>query len=169
MYLLDERRGELRTAYTVGYPRPPASTAASEARSRPRRRGRCQRAAGARQRSPGRSALRRVRAGHALGDRRPTAAQVEADRCAEHPEPATAITSPSATSLSCGSLPSHVAVALVNARLFEHSRRDAEAFETLAEIAREVTSRPRSRSSCSHGSRSSPSGSSTTARSASCC
>jgi sigma-B regulation protein RsbU (phosphoserine phosphatase) len=34
----------------------------------------------------------------------------------------------------------HVAVALVNARLFERSRHDAEAFETLAEIAREVTS-----------------------------
>lgn len=34
----------------------------------------------------------------------------------------------------------HVAVALVNARLFEGSRRDAEAFETLAEIARDVTS-----------------------------
>jgi phosphoserine phosphatase RsbU/P len=34
----------------------------------------------------------------------------------------------------------HVAVALVNARLFERSRRDAEAFETLAEIARDVTS-----------------------------
>jgi phosphoserine phosphatase RsbU/P len=33
----------------------------------------------------------------------------------------------------------HVAVALVNARLFEGSRRDAEAFETLAEIARDVT------------------------------
>lgn len=34
----------------------------------------------------------------------------------------------------------HVAIALVNARLFDRSRRDAEAFETLAEIAREVTS-----------------------------
>ena len=34
----------------------------------------------------------------------------------------------------------HVAVALVNARLFERSKKDAEAFETLAEIAREVTS-----------------------------
>lgn len=32
----------------------------------------------------------------------------------------------------------HVAVALVNARLFERSRTDAEAFETLAEIGREV-------------------------------
>jgi sigma-B regulation protein RsbU (phosphoserine phosphatase) len=32
----------------------------------------------------------------------------------------------------------HVAVALVNARLFDRSRRDAEAFETLAEIARDV-------------------------------
>lgn len=32
----------------------------------------------------------------------------------------------------------HVAVALMNARLFERSRRDAEAFETLAEIGREV-------------------------------
>ena len=34
----------------------------------------------------------------------------------------------------------HVAVAVVNARLFERSRRDAEAFETLAEIGREVAS-----------------------------
>jgi sigma-B regulation protein RsbU (phosphoserine phosphatase) len=34
----------------------------------------------------------------------------------------------------------HVAVALINARLFERSKKDAEAFETLAEIAREVTS-----------------------------
>ena len=34
----------------------------------------------------------------------------------------------------------HVAVALVNARLFDRSRRDAEAFETLAEIGREVAS-----------------------------
>jgi sigma-B regulation protein RsbU (phosphoserine phosphatase) len=34
----------------------------------------------------------------------------------------------------------HVAVALVNARLFESSRRDADAFETLAEIARDFTS-----------------------------
>jgi sigma-B regulation protein RsbU (phosphoserine phosphatase) len=32
----------------------------------------------------------------------------------------------------------HVAVALVNARLFDRSKRDAEAFETLAEIGREV-------------------------------
>jgi phosphoserine phosphatase RsbU/P len=32
----------------------------------------------------------------------------------------------------------HVAVALANARLFERVRRDAEAFETLAEIGREV-------------------------------
>jgi phosphoserine phosphatase RsbU/P len=35
---------------------------------------------------------------------------------------------------------SHVAAALVNARLFERSRLDAEAFEALAEIGREVTS-----------------------------
>ncbi len=34
----------------------------------------------------------------------------------------------------------HVAVALVNARLFDRSRRDAEAFETLAEIGRDVGS-----------------------------
>jgi sigma-B regulation protein RsbU (phosphoserine phosphatase) len=34
----------------------------------------------------------------------------------------------------------HVAVALVNARLFEQSRHDAEVFETLAEIGREVAS-----------------------------
>src|SRR4029079_8377168 len=34
----------------------------------------------------------------------------------------------------------HVAVALVNARLFDRSKRDADAFETLAEIGREVAS-----------------------------
>lgn len=34
----------------------------------------------------------------------------------------------------------HVAAALVNARLFERQRQDAEAFETLAEIGREVAS-----------------------------
>jgi len=34
----------------------------------------------------------------------------------------------------------HVAIALVNARLFDRIRRDAEAFETLAEIGREVAS-----------------------------
>jgi sigma-B regulation protein RsbU (phosphoserine phosphatase) len=34
----------------------------------------------------------------------------------------------------------HVAIALVNARLFEQSRHDAEALETLAEISREVAS-----------------------------
>lgn len=34
----------------------------------------------------------------------------------------------------------HVAVALVNARLYERSRRDADAFETLAEIGRDVAS-----------------------------
>jgi phosphoserine phosphatase RsbU/P len=34
----------------------------------------------------------------------------------------------------------HVAVALVNARLFDRSRHDAEAFETLAEIGRDVAS-----------------------------
>src|SRR6187399_3495945 len=33
---------------------------------------------------------------------------------------------------------SHVATALVNARLFEQQRQDAEAFELLAEIGREV-------------------------------
>src|SRR5262249_29015226 len=32
----------------------------------------------------------------------------------------------------------HVAIALANARLFERSRHDAEAFETLADIGREV-------------------------------
>ena len=34
----------------------------------------------------------------------------------------------------------HVAVSIVNARLFERSRQDAEAFETLAEIGRDVAS-----------------------------
>jgi sigma-B regulation protein RsbU (phosphoserine phosphatase) len=34
----------------------------------------------------------------------------------------------------------HVAVGIVNARLFERSRSDADAFETLAEIGRDVAS-----------------------------
>ena len=46
----------------------------------------------------------------------------------------------SATSPSSAQFAAHVAVALVNARLFERSRLDAEAFETLAEIGREVAS-----------------------------
>ena len=39
-----------------------------------------------------------------------------------------------------GQFGAHVAIALVNARLFERSRLDAEAFETLAEIGRDVAS-----------------------------
>ena len=140
VYLLDERRGELRLAYAVGYPGAGA------------RRSGCARASGLVGAAVAseqpllvndvavRSALRRVRAGHAVGAGRAAPAQVAAHRRAEHPQPQPRSVHRCATSRSSTQFAAHVAVALVNARLFERSRQDAEAFETLAEIGREVAS-----------------------------
>ena len=52
----------------------------------------------------------------------------------------------------------HVATALVNARLFAQQRNDAEAFETLAEIGREMARSCSTSTSCCRASRSWPRG-----------
>lgn len=138
VYLLDERRGELRSAYTVGYP-----PVVDAVRLRPR--------AGL--------------VGAAVLSEQPLLVNdVTAD--ARYVESVPGVQSELVVPLLHKSRPigalnilsqhrdqftqrdvtiatqfaAHVAAALVNARLFEHSRRDAEAFETLAEIGREVAS-----------------------------
>jgi phosphoserine phosphatase RsbU/P len=138
VYLLDERRGELRAAYTVGYPAdaPPMRL------------------------KPGAGLV-----GAAVASEQPILANdLSADpRYVEFvPGMLSEIVVPLVhKSRPIGALnilsrnrdqftprdvaivrqfAAHVAVALVNARLFESSRRDADAFETLAEIARDVTS-----------------------------
>jgi sigma-B regulation protein RsbU (phosphoserine phosphatase) len=141
VYLLDERRGELRTAYTVGYP--------EESGTERQRRLK-----------PGVGLV-----GTAVASQQPVLVNdLTADpRYVEfvpgmHSEIVVPLLHKSKPIGALNILSrnrdqfterdvaivrqfaAHVAVALVNARLFEHSRRDAEAFETLAEIAREVTS-----------------------------
>lgn len=141
VYLLDERRGELRTAYTVGYPSGPGSDEA-------------------RRLKPGVGLV-----GAAVASEQPVLVNdLSADpRYVEfvpgmlseivvpllhksRPIGALNILSRNRNQFTLRDVAivrqfaAHVAVALVNARLFEHSRRDAEAFETLAEIARDVTS-----------------------------
>ena len=138
VYLLDERRGELRVAYSVGYP----------ATDRPHRL------------KPGTGLV-----GAAVATEQPLLVNdVHAD--ARYIEFVPGINSEIVVPLLHKSRPigalnimslnrdhftehdvaivrqfgAHVAVALVNARLFDRSRRDADAFETLAEIGREVAS-----------------------------
>ncbi|MGH9370630.1 MAG: SpoIIE family protein phosphatase, partial [Vicinamibacterales bacterium] len=138
VYLLDERRGELRSAYTVGYP-----STGEPVRLK-----------------PGTSLV-----GAAVLSEQPLLVNdVECD--ARYVETVPGMRSELVVPLrhkskTIGALnilsrnrdqftirdvgiatqfAAHVAVALVNARLFERSRLDAEAFETLAEIGREVAS-----------------------------
>jgi sigma-B regulation protein RsbU (phosphoserine phosphatase) len=138
VYLLDERRAELRAAYSVGYPPPsgPVSLRFGEGL-----------------------------VGAAVASEQPLLVNdVSADpRYVEYvpgmnseivvplmhksrPIGALNILSHHRNHFSSGDVDivrqfgAHVAVALVNARLFERSRRDADAFETLAEIGREVAS-----------------------------
>ena len=138
VYLLDERRGDLRSAYSVGYPDP-----AKNVRLKP--------GAGL--------------VGVAVATEQPVLVNdVAADP--RYIEIVPGIGSEIVVPLMHKSRPigalnilsrnrdqfthrdvaivrqfaAHVAVALANARLFERSRRDADAFETLAEIGREVAS-----------------------------
>jgi sigma-B regulation protein RsbU (phosphoserine phosphatase) len=136
VYLLDERRGELRVAYAIGYPERPEG--------------------------PLRLPLGEGLVGAAVADGRPIVVNdVSADPryvdtvpgmrselvvplvhkarpigalnilsdCCEFTDQDVAIVR---------QFGAHVANALVNARLFERERADAEAFETLAEIGREM-------------------------------
>jgi sigma-B regulation protein RsbU (phosphoserine phosphatase) len=138
VYLLDERRGELRSAYSVGYP--PAET-------------------------PVRLKLGKGLVGAAVATEQPLLSNdVHADpRYIEfvagmnseivvplihksRPIGALNILSRNRDQFTLSDVTivrqfgAHVAVALVNARLFDRSRQDAEAFETLAEIGHEVAS-----------------------------
>jgi sigma-B regulation protein RsbU (phosphoserine phosphatase) len=137
VYLLDERRGELRSAYTVGYPRDEpvrlklgtglvgAAVASgqpvlvNDLSSDPRNI----------EFVPGMQSEVVV---PLLHKSRPIGALNILSRNRDHFTPRDV-----AIVRQFGA---HVAVALVNARLFEQSRLDAEAFETLAEIGRDVTS-----------------------------
>ena len=138
VYLLDERRGELRVAYSVGYPVGD---------------------------SPQRLTLDQGLVGAAVASGEPLLVNdLTADRryvefvpgmnseivvpLMHKSRPIGALNilsrnrdqfSPSDVSI-VRQFGAHVAVALVNARLFERSRLDAEAFETLAEIGRDVAS-----------------------------
>jgi sigma-B regulation protein RsbU (phosphoserine phosphatase) len=140
VYLLDERRGELTTAYTVGYPTNPDS-------------------------EPMRLKLGVGLVGDAVVSKQPILSN-DLPNDPRYVEFVPGMLSEIVVPLMHKSRPigalnllsrnrhqfterdvaivrqfgAHVAVALVNARLYEHSRRDADAFETLAEIAREVTS-----------------------------
>jgi phosphoserine phosphatase RsbU/P len=138
IYLLDERRGELRTAYTIGYPESGEPAVLK----------------------PGMGLV-----GTAVRDEQPLLVNdVASDP--RYVETVPGVQSELVVPLIHKSRPigalnlfshnrdqftvrdvgiatqfaAHVAVALVNARLFERSRQDADAFETLAEIGREVTS-----------------------------
>ena len=139
VYLLDERRGELRTAYTVGYP----PNDGEPLRLKP---GIGLVGAAIRSEQP-------VLANDLPAD--PRYVEVVPGMLSEivvpllhksRPIGALNILSRSRQHFTqrdvaiVRQFAAHVAVALVNAQLFERSRRDAEAFETLAEIAREVTS-----------------------------
>jgi sigma-B regulation protein RsbU (phosphoserine phosphatase) len=136
VYLLDERRGELRAAYSVGYPDRDA---------------------------PLRLRLGEGLVGAAVASEQPLLVNdLRADpRYLEfvpgmnseivvplmhksRPIGALNILSRNRDQFTVGDVAimrqfgAHVAIALVNARLYERSRRDAEAFETLAEIGRDV-------------------------------
>ena len=80
------------------------------------------------------------RAGHGVRAGR-AAAATRSGRSARSTSSATARTSSRASDVELlRQFAAHVSVGIVNARLFERSRSDADAFETLAEIGRDVAS-----------------------------
>ena len=136
VYLLDERRGELRVAYSIGYPAQPE----------PRRLTLDQGLVGAAVRSQTPLLVNDV-----ASDPRylPVVPGMAAELVApllhkKRPIGALNILSHHKDAFSQADVDllrqfgAHVAVGIVNARLFERSRLDAEAFETLAEIGRDV-------------------------------
>jgi sigma-B regulation protein RsbU (phosphoserine phosphatase) len=136
VYLLDERRGELRVAYSVGYPAHPE----------PVRLTLDQGLVGAAVRSQTPLLVNDV-----ASDPRyvPLVPGMAAELVApllhkKRPIGALNILSRHKDAFSPADVDllrqfgAHVAVGIVNARLFERSRLDAEAFETLAEIGRDV-------------------------------
>ena len=138
VYLLDERRGELEVAYSVGYPESAG----------PRRLKLDQGLVGAAAASQMPLLVNDVSAdpryvavvpgmssevvAPLLHKKKPIGALNILSRHRDQFTPADVVL--------LRQFAAHVAVAIVNARLFARSRSDAEAFETLAEIGREVAS-----------------------------
>jgi sigma-B regulation protein RsbU (phosphoserine phosphatase) len=138
VYLLDERRGELEVAYSVGYPESAG----------PRRLKLDQGLVGAAAASQMPLLVNDVSADSRyvavvpgmssevvaplLHKKKPIGALNILSRHRDQFTPADVVL--------LRQFAAHVAVAIVNARLFARSRSDAEAFETLAEIGREVAS-----------------------------
>ncbi len=136
VYLLDDKRGELRIAYSIGYP-----DATAAARLRPG-----EGLVGAAVTSGEPLFVNDVAAEPRYVPLVPGMASELVAPLLHKARPIGALNVLShrrdqygATDLALlRQFAAHVAVALVNARLFERSRSDAEAFETLAEIGREV-------------------------------
>ena len=142
----------------------------AEARAGPgRRRGREPDAAPRQRRARPTRATSTVVPGMALGARRAAAAQEAADRRAEPPQPSQGSVHRgrrgAAAPVRRRTWPSRI----VNARLFERSRNDADAFETLAEIGRDVASVLDLDELFARIAQLDAARSSTTGRSASCC
>ena len=140
VYLLDPKRNELTIAYSVGYPAEVARTLRVKVGRGPgRRRGRSGPPA-ARQRRARRSAVRRSRA----RDRTPSSSC----RCGARVASSARSTCSARRRASSRCVDeavlrqfgAHVAVAIENARLFEHEREYTSTLETLAEVAREFGS-----------------------------
>ncbi len=139
MYLLDEKRGELRVAYAVGYPVDPGGpvrlrlgeglVGAAAVEGRPILVNDVGQDSRYIEVVPGMRSELVVPLRHK--SRTIGALNLLSDRPGQFTETHAAILRQFAA---------HVAVALENARLFERVRSDAEAFETLAEIGSEVSS-----------------------------
>src|SRR5919197_235801 len=136
VYLLDERRSELRVAYSVGYPE----------REEPRHVRLDQGLVGAAVASQAPLLVNDVTSDQRYVEMVPGMASELVVPLMHKARPIGALNilshnrdqfSPSDVAV-LRQFGAHVAVALINARLFERSRSDAEAFETLAEIGREV-------------------------------
>ena len=138
VYLLDERRGELRLAYSVGYPVAPEArrlligqglVGSAVASSQPLLVNNLESDSRYIEYVPG---MRSEVVVPLLHKSKPIGALNILSEQRDHF---------SARDVSIVSqFAAHVAVALVNARLYERSRLDAGAFETLAEIGRDVAS-----------------------------
>jgi sigma-B regulation protein RsbU (phosphoserine phosphatase) len=136
VYLLDERRGELRIAYSVGYPET----------FEPRRLKLGQGLVGAAVASEMPLLVNDLAADERYVEFVPGMASEIVVPLVHKSKPIGALNILSGHRDQFGGrdvailrqFASHVAIALVNARLFEQSRQDAEALETLAEVSREV-------------------------------
>ena len=139
VYLLDDKRGDLRIAYSVGYPDETRRTLRMKLGQGHRRDRRCARGGDARGRRDGRS----------LATSTPCRGRARSWSCRCGGRSASS--APNLLSSKPGQFTerdeailrqfgAHVAVALENARLFDRERQYSATLETLAEIGQEVAS-----------------------------